>query len=389
MNRIPIQRLVISLIAGGLFAVLFFDAGEAPSQGEPSDKTRATMRGIFNAITTAYQYSLDPDMFENPVHHDEIQTALNTLAENTGKLEGHGGGLDVSFDYMRRSLANDAREAAYRFEKGNYIGSRFTLQMMTENCVTCHTKLPAAREFDLGARFVEKIDLKRLPPVARVNLEITTRQFETARSTWEEVFADPKMTPETLDLYGAFASYLRINIGALDDIKRPIATFKKFNERDDMPASLKDLVSTWIQSLDDLSLDAAQGTELARARTLIGDARNDREFKRDRVGLVNYIAAASLLHRFLSMAPGDDVEVSEAFFLLAVAESKVSRSYWVSESEYLLARSIRRAPKSAVAKEAYDFLEAYTLSAHHVKLARQAPPEVAASLEELHNLIQN
>ena len=73
---------------------------------------------------------------------------------------------------------------------------------------------------------------------------------------------------------------------------------------------------------------------------------------------------------------------------MGVAESRISRSYWVSETDYLLDRAIRTDPKSEVARQAYAFLTEYTISAHAETSAREVSPDMQADLEELRKLIE-
>jgi tetratricopeptide (TPR) repeat protein len=358
------------------------------SSGEPKQTdTQASMRGIFVALTTAYTFSLDPDAFAEPVNRRQILEALNALAENSGRLEAHGGGLDPSFEYLRRSLSRDARDAAQRYEVGNFMGARFVLSKITENCVTCHTKLPAERRFDLGAEFMETANVKELAPTARVNVEIATRQFDAALDTYEELLRSPDMTGDDLSLFGVFENYLKISVGALDDTERAIAALKEFAKRKDLPRNLTEDVQSWIGELEAWEIEKLEGLELATARDLIESAMKDTRSRSDRSRLVDFIASITLLHRFLRSDPDNDVDIAEAYYLLGVAESYVSRSYWISETDFLLEKAIRQAPGSDVAKKAFAFLEDYTRSEYRVTPARAVPPELQANLDELRELI--
>ncbi|MEE9270671.1 MAG: hypothetical protein V3V49_10475 [Candidatus Krumholzibacteria bacterium] len=373
---------------GVMFASVLYSAPPASAQESQRSTTQASMRGIFQSLTAAYNYSLDPPAFEDPANHESVLTALRALAADAAALEEHGGGLDPSFDYLRRSLTKDAQDALQRFKDGHYMGARFMLTKLTENCVTCHSRIPRKEAFDVGGHFLKKAKIKNLPPVERVNIEIATRQFDTALDTYEEMFRAADMTPERLTLVGAFEGYLKVCVGVLNDTGRPVATFKKFNKRVDMPSNLKELVAGWSDSLKKLKLEEAKGKELVVARTLIGDAKIQRRFPTDRRGLVDFIAATALLHRYLRSSPSNKADISETYYLLAVAESIITRSFWISETDFLLERAIREAPKSPFASKAYDFLEEYTL-AGHMGRSRQVPADVRANLAKLREMIEN
>jgi len=363
-------------------AVAALVPGAARAQNET---TQARMRGVFLTLTTAYKYSLDPDAFEDPANEGKIRAALQALVTNATELETHGGGLDSSFDYLRRSLARDATEALDRFNQRQYVGSRFLLTKLTENCVTCHSKLPQQHDFELGAEFVKEAGVQDLPPISRVDLEIATRQFTRALGTYEKLFQDPKQKPQTLSLVGAFEEYMRLCIAVVNEPARAVKALAAFKERKDVPSNLSQLCTSWIAELQSLDLASAKDNELFVARGMIDKARAAKRYPDDRSQVVEFIASAALLHRYLQK-PHNNSEEAEAFYLLAIAESNITRSYWVSETPSLLEQAIRKAPKSAVAKQAYGFLEEYTLSGHAVT-AREVPQDVQAKLDSLRSLI--
>jgi len=346
------------------------------------------MRGIFVSLSKAYSYSLDPDAFADRENRQQILGLLEALSDNAEALEAHGGGLDPSFEYLRRSLARDANDAVDQFKKGNYVGSRFVLSKITENCVTCHTRLPAEREFDLGKEFLDNADLQGLPPEARVNLEIATRQFDDALGTYEAMLGSKEMTSADFARFNVFENYLKICIGALNDTKRPAVTLKEFATRDDMPEDLMQTVDGWLDALSSVELDASKDKALAAGRSSIENAADMTRSISDHSQLVGFIAGITLLHRYLDSRPTDDVGIAEAYYLLGIAESYVTRSYWISETPFLLEKAIRQAPKSDIAKQAYAFLDHYTHSDYWVTPARPVPEELETDLEALRKLIE-
>lgn len=382
-TRWPVRRTVVFSV---LVVMIVLVAGVLSSQESKQATTQAAMRGMFNVLTSVYGYSLDANAFADPKNRQEILVMLEALAKNSDQLEAHGGGLDPSFDLMRRSLARDAHEALASYEAYNYVGSRFILNRITENCVTCHTKLQTEKQFDLGHEFLDAIDATKLPPIARANLQVATRQFADAMKTYEEVLKSPDVTLEDLAMFNVFENYFRISIGAMNDTKRPVHTLNEFILRPDIPDALKADVRAWIKSFETLNLSAKKGEELAAARRMVAEAMEKTASRSDRSHLVDFVASIALVHRYLRSQSQNDVDVAEAYYLLGVSESYVSRSYWVSETEYLLEKSIRMAPKSEVARQALAFLEDYRRSGDKVTPARAVPPELQTNIEELRKL---
>jgi hypothetical protein len=377
---------LVVLCAAGLLAAA--GSGGVFSQETGRSETQAAMRGIFVTLTTAYKFSLDTEAFEDPANHARIQGTLEALQANAAELERHGGGLNPSFGYLRRSLARDANDALERFNQGQFMGSRFVISKITENCVTCHTKLPKGPDFDIGDAFLESMDIRKIPPVERVNIELATRQFDAAVATYEEMFADPYMSPENLALMGAFEGYLRVCIGALSDPAKPVPVLEKYTARTDVSATEGEMVQGWVQALNTVDLAALEANPLDNSRDLVHKAEAGRRFPSDRSSVVSYVVATTILHRYIESDPASDTDVAEAYYLMGVAESRLTRSYWISETDFLLEQSIRKAPKSPVAKQAFAFLSEYTISAHMESSAREVSPDLRANLDELRALIE-
>lgn len=374
------------VLSGVVAVTIALSAAVGSSQESGQTTTWAAMRGLFVVVSNLYRYSLNADAFEDPKNHEEIARLLVALTEDSGQLKEHGGGLDPSFDFVRRSIARDAQDALDGFRDANYMGSRFIVGQITENCVTCHTKVPAVREFEAGKEFLDAINVKNFPPAVRGKLQVASRQFSDAMTTYEETLLSPNVTAEDLATFNTFENYLRLSIGAMNDTKRPATTLTEFVKRPDMPETVKAQARVWIKSLETLNLEPAKGEELAAARRLVTAARAKTTSAADGSGMVEFIGSITLVHRYLRTNPQGDVVLAEAYYLLGVAESYVSHSFWISETDYLLEKSIRQAPKSEVAKQALAFLEDYRSSASSVPPARAVPEQT--SIEELRKLTE-
>lgn len=358
-----------------------------PSDDPARRGAQATMRQIFQTLTTAFTLSLNGQQFEDPANHPQILDALRALSQNATNLETHGQELNPSFGFLRRSLARDAREALKHYEEGDYKGSRFVLHQLTENCFACHSRLPSPRRFDLGKHFIEGIKIERLPLKDRVRLQVATRQFDAALEMYEAIFRSPSMAPAQMSLTGAFGDYLKLSLRVRNDFARAIATLEGFRQRPDMPRYLTDYIVSWVEALKELQHRKVRGDPLTRARTLIREGQSRNRFPADRQGLLHFVVASSVLHRYLDSGPTNKGQLSEAYYLLGVTESYISRSFWISETEFFLESAIRLDPKSPLAEKAYVFLEEYTIAGYTGSLGLDLPPDVRAHLEELRRLI--
>ena len=76
--------------------------------------------------------------------------------------------------------------------------------------------------------------------------------------------------------------------------------------------------------------------------------------------------------------------ITEACYLLGVIESRIGRSFWLSQTEFYLEQAILLAPDRAFANDAYELLEEFLVSVitsysiHYTKLYEcdRARPQV-------------
>ncbi len=379
-NRRPVARR--ALVLGATLLVVW--GGEARADTE-RPVTQSTMREIFQALTVAYRLSFDDD----PEQREAMTQALRALSNSAHRLLAHGGELNQSFDFLRASLARDAREALYHYESGNHRSARFVLQELTENCFACHSKLPSERTFGLGKEFLASVRIADLEPVDRARLEVATRQFDAALSTYEQALQSRAESPTYIDLNGTVSNYLRIALCVRNDPARAEKALLAFQKRPDTPRYLRDHVERWRETLNVLKPVLNSKRELEAARRAVAQAQSRAVFPSERYGLVQYVAAQCLLNRFVDSNPKDADVLAEAFYLLGVADAHITHGIWVSETEYFLEASIRFAPGSRFAEPAYAFLEEYILTGYTGSAGVNLPPDMSKLLDELRALIDS
>jgi hypothetical protein len=357
-------------------------AAEAPHSG-----FQGTMRDIFQALTAVFPLSLNVEQFQDPAQRTHILAALRALAHHAGGLTTHGQGVPRYLDFLRSALANDAQQALHRYEHGQYQAAQFALHHLTEHCFACHSKLPHARRFALGQQFLEEIPLASLPLKERARLAVATRQFQTALEIYETLFQSPAIAAGEIGLMGAFEDYLKIVLRVENDFMRAFLTLETFRQRPDVPAYLTEYTESWVEALKELQAVEAPDEALPYARMLIREGQGRNRFPSDRLGLVHFVLASSLLHRYVDTSSVQGLPLAEAYYLLGVAESYISRSLWVSETAFFLETAIRLAPKSVHARKAYAFLEQYVLVGYTGSSGLHLPDDVRAHLAELRRLL--
>jgi hypothetical protein len=352
---------------------------------EQDEQTRAVMREIFQGLQVALPASGDPENFASAENRLEVNAALERLASNAARLEKHTTERDQQMHYLAGSVAGDAREVQRAYEQGRSQRAAFLLRQITENCVVCHTRLPSLRDSPIAQGFLEDGVLEELPLEPRATLQIATRRFDEALETLETVLLSP--SEHAAVLLGPLTDYLVVSIRVKEDFERPIPVLKQFAQRPDLWARLRMDVEGWINELPKLRRQAAGKSDLATARTLLDDGKQQVEFPEDRTALAHFVVASSVLQRYIDTHPDPSPELGEAFYLLGVVEARIGRNYWVTPSPFLLEQAIRLAPGADFADDAYALLERETFRAYEGSDWEDLPAEDAERLEELRRLV--
>jgi hypothetical protein len=379
------MRLVLaSLLTGSLVLVALLAA--SPPAGS-ADEPLATMDRIFEAVAQLLPASLDEERFADPQGRSQTLAALNVLVESADQLGRHAEGRDPSFRFLAESLAVDVRQIKRRFEHGRYAEARFFLSHLTETCVACHSRLPNGQEFPLAGQLLESIDMNSLTPTEQARLQVATRQFKAALTNLEGLLADPKLLPARMDVEGYFHDYLALCIRVEQDLPRARKTLEGVAKRSDTSIYLVRHLQAWIRSLEDLEKQSGELASLARARELIARAQRQSVYPADQQSLVYYLAASSVLYRWIDARGPEPDGMAEALYLLGVADAAARRSYWVSQAEFFFEWAIRSDPGSPFAKQAYALLEEYTVLGFSGSAGVFVPHEMQATLDELRALI--
>jgi len=348
------------------------------------------MRAIMAILAYVLPRSMDPSRFADPEDSQAIGSALHSMAERADDLETHGVERGSGFRHLAEVLARDVREADRRFRDGRIEESAFLVQQLTENCLACHARLPSTSDTTMGQRLVEEMDLEGLTLPERARLQMATRQFSASLDTWEKIFASPNTTPAQLDRMGYLGDYLTLCIRVTGDPQRALATLRRLATRPDTSDWVAKDLAAWIDTLEELQtrgLETGDGSGLETARELLNEGDRVRERPADKTGLVYDLVASSLLYRYTESRPWGGHHVAEAYYLLGVAESRIDRSYWISQSEFYLETAIRMAPDAPFARQAYDHLEKMTLQGYTGSSGVHLPDDVREKLEALEKLI--
>ena len=136
-------------------------------------------------------------------------------------------------------------------------------------------------------------------------------------------------------------------------------------------------------------VSGAAGRLGSRICALIEQAQDSDRYPDDRAALVDYVAASAILHGYISSQPSLGPEVAEACWWLGLIESRIGRSFWLSQTEFFLEQAIRLAPQKPFARDAYALLEEFEVSGYSGSQGGDVPKDVRERLAELKALIDH
>jgi hypothetical protein len=358
------------------------------------EATRATMRELFESIRVLLPLSVRWEDFQSPQQREAVLGALRRLNGNAAALPAHLRPEDPGFRHLGHSLERDAQEALREYERGRYAHAEFLVLSLTEYCVACHSRLPSPGDSPVASHFVDQTALASLPAAERAGLQIATRQFDAALSTYEALLGEAGHAPG--ELLDPLTDYLIVALRVKQDPARPIPTLERFAKRPDLRRYLRLDVKRWIADLRRLAGQPPAGPDLAAARRLMDEARDLIAFPGDRRALVQYVAASDLLYRWIeahpqpgpeSAGPAGAAETAEAYYLLGLVESRIGRDRGASPAGFYLESAIRMAPKAPFAELAYAVLEEETLLDYGAVEGEELPDDVAQRLAGLERLL--
>jgi len=377
---------VAESVTRGRLAVLveYLKSIQVAHEPESPEATRQDMAQIFSAMAFLLPRSLDDRRFEDPEQAQAIQAALDVLDRASSALGRHGASEDASFAHLSHSLSIDARDIRIRYAEGHHREARYLVQTLTETCVACHSRLPSssAPRSDAFVREAEQLDLS-LPE--RAKLAFATRQFDVAADLYEKLFESRETSANDIDLNGYLADYLELEIRVHRDLERPAEALARFRQRDDLSPSLRSDVDGWIKGLRALSQRAPSGLPLDDAEQLIGDDEHMAEVEGR---LVQLLEASGVLHRALAAGGLSQRDRARAYYLLGVVETRIGRSYWLSEAEAYLETAIRLAPGQPIARKAYGLLDEFLVAGYSGSGGTHVPPDLHAKLEQLRRIAE-
>ena len=371
-------------ILGMALAVLLVSSQVTASSWTEREATRQTMQAIFDSLRFLLHLDASGENFDDPKNRTRVLQALRELDDQAAILAAHGFSEDSGGMFLASVLERYSLLLLRSYEHGEHEHVQQLLYGITDVCIACHTRLPSPNDSPVARQFIESKEFASLPPRKKAQIEVATRRFEDALATFETLIESAR----SIDPSGfedLLRTYLIINIRVKGDMERPIPMLELVAERSDPHSAWGRDVEIWLESLQALRDQPYTGEPLETAREMLSTA-DSASYPSRRSALVEYVAASSLLNRYLRSNPPDTKDVSEAHYLLGLAEFRIRPDEWLPHAELYLEVAIVLAPDAKWAKPAYELL-VEKIDQTYGKSPNGPPPEVEERLRELKQAI--
>ena len=342
------------------------------------------MHGIFERFSQLLPLVLDDERFLEDETQAEITRLLGELVEASDQLEGHAEGRDADFRYHADSLAGELTEAYRRQQDSRPEEARFFVVTTTQSCISCHTRLPKARDYPLADKLTHSSAIESLEADERALFQIATRSFGEALTSFEQFLLDPATDVRRVTMSDALDHYLTTAIRVERDMPRARNFLRRLAKRPGTSEPFRETLAGWTADLDGYAPSLAAVPDLASARAIIEKPSETGP----RAALVRDLVASSLLLRLIDGESADEATRAEAYYWLGVAGDRHAIALWRPETATHFERAIRLAPAAEHSELALDRLRSHWTFMYGGSGGTHLPRSAAETLEELEQIIE-
>jgi hypothetical protein len=299
-------------------------------------------------------------------------------------------GDDLLIQYSLKNLKEDLNRASQSFQAGQKDFSRMTAKASLNHCFRCHSVS------NVGGTTAWDLDFSslKLAPLEKADLLVATRKLDQAMSFMEQLLASGEMQKTyAFDFESMLRRYLALMIRVENAPDRALAQLDKLLKNPDTPHYILEQAKGWRKSLKAWAGEQKQPApkspkQLFKAVTArFEKAEAIQHYEKDHAGDVEYLRATAILHQGMKLLkrPADEVR---ALFLLGKAYEVLDElGSWNLHESYYEACLIKD-PKSDLARNCYNRLEASLFMGYSGTSGTHLPPEERARLQSLKQMMQ-
>jgi hypothetical protein len=338
------------------------------------------MKEALASLATVQPLLASPEAFRDPANRASVMKALETLARLEHPFVRSA---STSSDNVARLFGRQLAAAKAEFERGRTESARYRAQTVSQLCIGCHVREPAADFAD-----AEKVAAGlKLPPLQQAQFFATTRQLDRALELWKVELAKPvKLEPQLFEQLDALRLALRVTVPMRDDARLVRALLVPQLTRKDLPEFVRNELVAWERDAKAWEAErfVAAGKSapelVAKAKALVAAAQAERVVTAQPMHLIKLLRAASYLDEALRREPAGALRGEVLYLLGVVHATVVDAPLWELEWMYLEA-CIREFPRTALARTCGARLKSRTFVIWNAN--RDIPADAWTAMSEL------
>jgi|GEM_PF-461000 len=369
-------------------------------------EAKAVMNQVYESFVKIipYIYS-DKLIFEgkDKKKQDELLNNMNELSVafknakhvNFLKIPGFKPSLDTINTHIQETI--DSLQAK------NLVFAHARLKAMTQLCVSCHSQLSdqvsknafgevlsgiKRDQFESDFQYANYLYLVRRFTESKVAYELgIKRALERTTQVGKNSLADDKIINGEIftSLRRVLSIYTKIGLNPTEAIK----FLKNYQNNPAVSKFTKTDIKKWIESLE--KWKKFDINQVKNINTFIDTHLKSLESRQDKVNTgehdITLLISSGVLSKYLNDHPSDQATPAILYWL-AVAERRLSTTYFFSLSDIYLKDCIREYSKSDFAKKCFSEYEDQLTFGYSGSLGTDIPQEEKRELEKLRSLIK-
>lgn len=384
----------------GISVILFMMAACKSSEKapQPSAGWAGGMQNMAEDVKKLLPFLYDGEAYGHPKNKARILTYLRDFERIADSLPASHGkpfiGDDLLIEYSLRNLKTDLNRAELALEAGQVEFSRTQVKSTLNHCFRCHSVTQAGNSAPWKLDDVVSFNL---PPVEKADLLVATRKYEEALQFMEKLLSSGDLhKTRAFDFESLLRRYLALIIRVENAPQRALKEMERILSRDDTPHYIAEQGLGWKKSLKDWAqeMKSKKKSKITSAQDMFKEvekrfkkAEAIQQYEKDHAGDVEYLRATAALHEGMKIAT-KPIDQARGLYLLGKAYEILDElGSWTLHESYYEACLLKE-PKSPVAKQCFNRLEASLYMGYSGSSGTHLPAEERARLKRLRALLQ-
>lgn len=396
------MNLRFKLALLGFCAVISFNPLRAQTLSENERETKAVMNQVYESFI-----NIVPFIYSNvdldKKNSDILVGHLNNISEAFKKAK-HVEMLQVpGFKPSLDTINIHLKETIDSLNAKNTIFAKARLQAMTTLCMNCHGQLGdnlaknafgdslyKANRASFGSdfEFANYLFLVRRYTEAQTFYERALQSaLDKNQKGSEGQLLDDKVVNG--EIFSSLRRLLAINVKIAFKPEKAIQVLNKYKGHKSISKLTRNDIDLWIKGLE--GIKNVKLEKFSTAKTFIDTYLTKFVEDKDKIVTgnedVTLLMASGFLSKYMTEKKVGE-EMSEILYWLAIAERRLSHSYFFSLSDLYLKECIVRAPKNPWAKQCFSEYEEALTFGYTGSAGTEIPKDEKKELERLRSLIK-